>query len=92
MQNALIRAQALAYAFLDGDWSAEGLIRRGTLVIGQADPNLRRLVRRVLRAYPRPPWDRARELRDWIAANRAFDELPLNLRRTRRWLPYQPAM
>ena len=55
-------AMALAYAFLDGDWTSEGLIRRGQLVTGHSRPEFRKLVRHVLRAYKRLPWDRVREL------------------------------
>src|SRR5215470_15074483 len=90
MTRELITAQALAYAFLDGDWTADGLIRRGTIAAGHSNADLRRLARRVLRAYPRPPWDRVRELRDWIAGDRAF--ALMGRRSSGRWLPYQPAM
>src|SRR5438874_3100361 len=85
---------ALAYAFLDGDWSAEGLIRRGALVAGHSRPPLRKLVRRVLRAYPRPPWDRVRELTAWLLAidfQRDDPDWTLLFSPT-RWLTYQPAM
>ena len=85
---------ALAYAFLDGDWTAEGLIRRGALVAGHSRPPLRKLVRRVLRAYPRPPWDRVRELTAWLLAidfQRDDPDWTL-LFSTTRWLTYQPAM
>src|SRR5262245_12725741 len=66
-------AAALASAFLDGDWTRDGLLRRGTIVVGHARPELRELVRRVLRGYPRPPWDRPRELGAWIGASGALD-------------------
>jgi hypothetical protein len=89
-----LRAGALASAFLDGDWSSAGLLRRGALVAGHARPSLRTLVRRVLRAYHHPPWDRPRELAAWIAANSAFDAVRIDEPGgpTRRWLPFQPAM
>ena len=86
--------RALAYAFLDGDWSEEGLIRRGALVAGHSRPPLRKLIRRVLRAYPRPPWDRVRELTAWLMAVDLKKDDPdstLYFSPT-RWLTYQPAM
>ncbi len=85
---------ALAYAFLDGDWSNEGLIRRAALVAGNSRPPLRKLVRRLLRAYPRPPWDRVRELTAWLLAIDLKQDDPdwtLFFSPT-RWLTYQPAM
>jgi len=84
-------AQALAYAYLDGEWGDRALIERGALVLGHRRPEMRRLARRVLRAYPRPPWDRPRELAAWIAANDAF-HLAIAGARLSRWLPFQPAM
>ena len=88
-------AQKLAYAFLDGDWSTEGLIRRGDAVLGDRRRSLRRLVRRVLRAYPRPPADRVRELTAWIAADKGLPTVLYERRRgplTGPWLMFQPAM
>jgi len=84
-------AQSLAYAYLDGDWTAEALIRRSALVLGHTRPEMRRLARRVLRAYPRPPLDRPRELAAWVAANDAFRPAVAGARPS-RWLPFQPAM
>lgn len=93
MRKSLVAvwAQALAYAFLDGEWTAEGLIQRGGLVLGHQRPEMRRLARRVLRAYPRPPWDRSRELASWLAANDTFRP-SIAGSRLNRWLAYQPAM
>jgi len=91
MTTRAVWAQALAYAYLDGDWSDRGLIERSALVLGHRRPEMRRLARRVLRAYPRPPWDRPRELAVWLATNDTFREAILGLR-TKRWLTYQPAM
>ena len=91
MTTRAVWAQALAYAYLDGEWSDRALIERGALVLGHRRPEMRRLARRVLRAYPRPPWDRPRELAAWIAANDAFDPA-ITGARPRRWLPFQPAM
>src|SRR5579859_5130767 len=91
------RAQALAMAFLDGDWSRDGLTRRGALVVGHARPSLRSLVRSVLRGYPRPPWDRPRELAVWLSTRTAFETLRSEpwaevTPDAGRWLPFQPAM
>jgi RNA-directed DNA polymerase len=86
-------AKALAFAFLDGDWTEHGLLRRGALVLGHERPSLRSLVKKVMRAYPRPPWDRWRELAAWIRANRSLDAaLGESGRTSPRWLPFQPAM
>ena len=92
--NQELWAQALAYAFLDGDWSVEGLVRRGDLVLGHRRPALRTLVQRVLGAYPRPPWDRPRELASWLALDPAFESsagLDVSGVPT-HWLSFQPAM
>jgi RNA-directed DNA polymerase len=62
---------ALAAAFLAGDWTREGLRGRAreTLAPPRARlPWLAPLVERVLLAYPRPPRDRPRELRAHVAA------------------------
>ena len=92
--NRDLWAQALSYAFLDGDWTAEGLIRRGGEALGHRRPSLPTLVRRTIRAYPRPPADRPRELAAWVSANAGFDAA-LEDRTSyspTRWLTYQPAM
>ncbi|HLZ94257.1 MAG TPA: reverse transcriptase family protein [Candidatus Dormibacteraeota bacterium] len=86
-------AQALAYAFLDGDWTTEGLTRRGGDAVGHRRPSLRALVRRVLRAYPRPPADRPRELTAWILADAARRRgQPQVASWPARWTFFQPAM
>jgi RNA-directed DNA polymerase len=88
-------AMALAYAFLDGDWTTEGLIRRGQLIVGHSRPEFRKLVRRVLRAYKRPPWDRVREFAAWLVLNDVEDQngrSAVPYFSPTRWLPYQPAM
>src|SRR5436190_18740719 len=85
---------ALAYAFLDGDWTVEGLTRRGAIVLGHSQPPFRKLVDSVLRAYPRPPWDRARELTAWLLAidlQRDDADWTLLFSPT-RWLTYQHAI
>src|ERR1700675_219304 len=87
-------AKALAFAFLDGDWTAEGLGRRGGLILGHTRPTLRSLVMEVMKAYPRPPWDRWRELASWVGLNPALDAAVAEARTLSptRWLPFQPAM
>jgi len=88
-------ALGLAYAFLDGAWTGEGLINRGRLVVGHSRPELRTLVRRVLRAYRRPPWDRVREFAAWLLINDASAELgrsAIPYISPTRWLSFQPAM
>src|SRR5258708_38203747 len=84
-------AQALAYAYLDGDWTDQALIGRSALVLGHSRPAMKRLARRVLRAYPRPPLDRPRELASWLAAHDAFRPTIAGSQ-LNRWLPFQPAM
>ena len=88
-------ALGLAYAFLDGVWTSEGLINRGRLVVGHSRPEFRRLVRRVLRAYRRPPWDRVREFAAWLLLNDVSGELgqtAIPYISPTRWLSFQPAM
>jgi RNA-directed DNA polymerase len=85
-------ALQLAFAFLDGDWTEAGLLRRGALVLGNRRPQLRTLVRRLLRAYPRPPWDRPRELARWLDTTPAFARGSAARAQSVRWLIPQPAM
>ena len=56
----------LASAFLGGKWEERPMWARGRKAYGHAPPWLRRLVREVLAAYPRPPEDRPRELAAYI--------------------------
>lgn len=87
-------ATALAYAFLDGDWSEEGLIRRGTIVLGHSRTEMRALIRDVVNAYHRPPSDRVRELASWLTADSSLDAALSHVKSSApaRWLPFQPAM
>jgi RNA-directed DNA polymerase len=72
--------------------------RRGGLVLGHTRPTLRSLVREVIQAYPRPPWDRWRELASWVGLNPALEAAVAEARTLAwtlaptRWLPFQPAM
>jgi RNA-directed DNA polymerase len=70
----------LAAAFLAGDWSQEGLVRRGAEALQPAPPWLPRIAASVLAAYREPPADRRRELASVIAVHLA--ELP--------WSPAAP--
>lgn len=87
-------AAALAFAFLDGDWTVEGLERRGSIVVGSERPAFRWLVGEVIRGYPRPPWDRWRELAAWLDAQPGLEAaLGEQFAATpRRCLLFQPAM
>ncbi len=64
-------ARALADGFLAGEWSQEGLVVSGTLVVGRRTPWLAPLARQTLDVYPRPPHDRPRELATNIATRPA---------------------
>lgn len=57
----------LASAFLGGAWEEQPMWRRARRAYGHAPRWLRRVVREVLAAYPRPPEDRPRELAAFIA-------------------------
>ena len=57
----------LASAFLGGAWEEQPMWRRARTAYGHAPRWLRRVVREVLEAYPRPPEDRPRELAAYIA-------------------------
>ena len=81
-------AGALAAAFLAGDWTEEGLVRRGRQAVAPAPRWIRQVARTVLEAYHRPPADRPRELTRYvrlaIAGLRA--QPPMDSRpRVRRW-------
>jgi RNA-directed DNA polymerase len=87
-------AQALAFALLDGDWTESGLVRRADLVLGHRREPVLKLVRKVLAAYPRPPWDRPRELAAWLLATKGLKKAlgAYELRSPGRWMAFQPAM
>jgi RNA-directed DNA polymerase len=57
----------LASAFLAGTWEEQPMWARARRAYGHAPRWLRRVVREVLEAYPRPPEDRPRELAAYIA-------------------------
>jgi hypothetical protein len=86
--------KGLAFAFLAGPWSEGDLVARGRAALGDGARGgarwLRRLVRRMLVAFPRPPIDRDDELAQALAADRALRGRPrLGPRppvRLRRWL------
>lgn len=45
----------LARALLAGEWTADGLLQRGTEAVGKRERWLRPLIRRVLAHFPQPP-------------------------------------
>ncbi len=57
----------LASAFLGGAWTEQAMWARARRAYGHAPRWLRRVVREVLAAYPRPPEDRPRELAAYVA-------------------------
>lgn len=65
-------AQALADAFLAGEWTPQGLTERAAHVLGRRRAWVRTLVSAVLDGYHRPPTDRPRELGDFVAAHPIF--------------------
>jgi len=64
-------ARALAAGFLAGEWTREGLVESGAVVLGRRPRWLGPLVRQTLAIYPRPPSDRPRELAANIATRPA---------------------
>lgn len=64
-------AQALAGAFLSGEWSEAGLVGQGEVVLQRRPRWLRRLARQLLVLYPTAPLDRPRELTAAIGARPA---------------------
>ena len=54
-------ARALAAGFLAGDWTRQGLVESGAVVVGRRARWLPPLARQVLELYPRAPHDRPRE-------------------------------
>lgn len=55
-------ARALAAGFLAGEWTRNGLVASGAVVLGRRTAWLRTLATQALELYPRPPHDRPREL------------------------------
>lgn len=74
-------ARALAAGFLDGEWTPEGLVASAAIVVGRRLRWLTALARQTLELYPRPPYDRPRELATLIvsrpAAAKAFRARPV---------------
>lgn len=67
-------ARALASGFLAGEWTQEGLVRSGSLVLGRRRRWLRPLVRQTMELYPRAPLDRPRELAILIGTRPAAEK------------------
>jgi RNA-directed DNA polymerase len=55
-------SRALASGFLAGEWTQTGLVASGATVLGRRPRWLKPLVNQTLALYPRPPYDRPREL------------------------------
>ncbi|MET3806340.1 hypothetical protein ABIB25_003350 [Nakamurella sp. UYEF19] len=66
---------ALADAFLAGPWTGPGLRDRAVQVLEARHGWVRRLVREVLEAYPRPPSARPRELAAFVGMTATMSEL-----------------
>jgi RNA-directed DNA polymerase len=84
-------ADALARAFLAGEWARAGLRERGRGVFGKTPRWLARVVAEVLDIYHRPPLDRPRELArviDAILLERRVRAIPP----VRRWFTFEPEM
>lgn len=64
-------ARALAAGFLSGEWTKQGLVDSGAVVLGRRPRWLAPLARQVLELYPRPPADRPRELAANLASRPA---------------------
>ena len=64
-------ARALASGFLAGEWTHEGLVHSGASVLGHSRRWLAPLARQTIELYPRPPYDRPRELATLIASRPA---------------------
>lgn len=61
-------ARALASGFLAGEWTRAGLVQSGSTVLGRRRRWLAPLARQMIDVYPRPPFDRPRELARLMAA------------------------
>jgi RNA-directed DNA polymerase len=91
MTHRVVVADALARAFLAGDWEPESMARRGQRCLDDRRRWLLDLARAARAGFPEPPLDAQREVA-------AFLEVcpPLTERRrlpeVRRWYTYEPAM
>lgn len=63
--------RALAAGFLAGEWTQQGLVHSGSVVLGRRSRWLGPLVRQTMALYPRPPHDRPRELATLVATRPA---------------------
>lgn len=61
-----VLALALAAAFLDGEWTVDGLTERGAAALAVKPGRMRPIVTEVLAAYRSAPVDRRRELASFI--------------------------
>jgi hypothetical protein len=90
-----VLAEALAAAFLDGEWSPGPMAARGALVFGRPLPWLTATARRLHRAFDVAPSDRLGELADAIRGDPGFEASWSDRRstlRVRRFFFPEPAM
>ena len=90
-----VLAEALAAAFLDGEWSPGPMAERGSLAFGRPLPWLRATAGRIHRAFDTAPRDRLGEIAELIRADPGFDASWPDRRsplRVRRFFLPEPAM
>jgi hypothetical protein len=85
-------AAAVGDAFLGGDWTREGLLARGELVLGGRPRWLAPLAVRALDVYRDRPGDRRLELAEFLAHELPGLRLTVRAPRVRHRLPAQQAM
>ena len=88
-------AEALATAFLRGEWHLRSLMARGDLAIGTGGPWLSELAFAVMQRWREPPLPAAELLVDFIATNAFFEEAwrkKLIPRRLPDWTPFHRVM
>ena len=83
-------ATALAHAYLAGRWTEAAMLRRAREALRPPVRWLPGLTRDVLRAYPRPPLDRPRELAAYV--QRLLVDRHPAVPRVRRWFEFEARM
>lgn len=88
-------AEALATAFLDGEWHLRSLMARGDRSIGAGGPWLRELAFAVMQKWREPPLPAADLLASFISLNAFFEAAWIKKQIPRRlpaWVPFHPVM
>jgi RNA-directed DNA polymerase len=86
-------AGGLAAAFLAGEWTEAGLVRRGRDAVQPPPRWMRRVAAEVLAHYHRPPLDRPRELERFIELQLARIPPPAQVRQgVRHWHLFEQSM